>query len=221
MNHVRHENIFNIPASFSVTLIGAGGIGATTALTLAKMGVQTMVVYDDDTVGDENLPTQLHRISDVGLPKVSSLEGVLREFSDELSFHPRPIRVTEYETIRSSLVISAVDSISARQAIWRALMDNDSSAFWYLDARMASEEYQHFLINFDDANAVVAYEGKLMAMDENSAPDLPCTAKATFFTAMIAAGHIGTQVRNIVRGEARSHRLVHIIPNNFLQTFNI
>ena len=52
MNHTRHMGIFQVPSTFSVTLIGAGGIGATTALTLAKMGVRILQIFDDDTVSE-------------------------------------------------------------------------------------------------------------------------------------------------------------------------
>jgi hypothetical protein len=221
VDHTRHMNIFQVPEDFSVTLVGAGGIGATTALTLAKMGVCTMVVYDDDTVGHENIPTQLHRVSDVGIDKVDSLELTLREYSDELTYFGRNSRVTESDTIRSSLVISAVDNISARQGIWKALNNPESAWDFYLDARMAAEEFQMFVVCRDDPEAMAYYEAHLMGMDEGSAPDLPCTAKATFHCAMISAGHIGTQLRNIVRGEVHSHRLVHNIPANFLQEFSL
>jgi len=221
VDHVRHSNIFNVPASFSVSVIGAGGIGAITALALAKMGVQVMVVYDDDTVSHENIPTQFHRVNDVGIEKIDSLELTLREFSDELTYFGRRERVNQYSALRSSMIVSAVDSISARQGIWQALTNGDSSWSWLLDARMAAEEYQHFLVDGHDREARKHYETHLMGMDENSAPDLPCTAKATFYTALTSAGHVGEAVRDIVRGEAKSHRLVHDIPAKWLQTFSL
>jgi molybdopterin/thiamine biosynthesis adenylyltransferase len=214
-------NIYQIPPSFSVTLIGAGGIGATTALALAKMGVKHIVVWDDDFVSDENIPTQLHRVSDVGDAKVVGLHETLFTYADSLTVELFQDRVGPSASLRSSLVVSAVDSITARQEIWKALRNENSATWHYLDARMAAEEYQHFLIDMQDSRAVQSYEDKLMAMDENSAPDLPCTGKATFYTAMLAAGHVGTQVRNIVRGEAKSHRLVHDIPASWLETFPV
>ena len=49
-----------------VTVIGAGGIGAATCLALAKMGVPFFTIIDDDVVSDVNMPTQLHRLADLG-----------------------------------------------------------------------------------------------------------------------------------------------------------
>ena len=51
----------------------------------------------------------------------------------------------------------------------------------------------------------------LMSLDDSLIPEVPCTRKATFFTASTAAGHAGKVLRDIVRGEAVSHRLVHYI----------
>ena len=59
MNHNRHVGIFQVPPHFSVHIVGAGGLGAMTALVLAKMGVRLMTVCDDDIVSEQNIPTQL------------------------------------------------------------------------------------------------------------------------------------------------------------------
>jgi len=221
MDHTRHTGIYNIPPGFSVTLIGAGGIGATTALALAKMGVRNMVIYDDDEVNSLNLPTQLHMISDVGQRKTLSLARTLQLYSDELELTAIPHRVCEDTELRSSLVVSAVDSITARQAIWKALNSERSGWQFYIDARMAAEEFQMFVVRKDEADAMAAYEAHLMGMDENSVEELPCTMKATFFCAMVSAGLIGASVRNIVRAEEKSRRLIFYIPQSIIYNFNL
>jgi hypothetical protein len=218
VDHTRHMAIFQIPSGFSVTLIGAGGIGAVTALTLAKIGVETMDVFDDDVVSQENIPTQLHRVSDIGRLKVEGLAETLRQFSDDIDVLGSPLRVSAAEQIISTLVISAVDSIDARKAIWAALCNPQSNWNYYLDARMGAMEFQQFLIA-KDSPSMEHYAQALGAINDSDLPEAPCTAKATFFTAMIAAGHIGMTVANIVNGVAQPHRLVHNIPANWLQVF--
>ena len=66
--------------------MGAGGLGAITALALAKMGVVQMTVWDDDQVSPANIPTQLHPVSDIGMYKVDSLQQTLERFSDDILF---------------------------------------------------------------------------------------------------------------------------------------
>jgi hypothetical protein len=85
---------------------------------------------------------------------------------------------------------------------------------------MGALEYQHFLV-LNNVGCADSYGPRLMSTHEEDIPDVPCTEKATFFTAAIAAGHIGNAVCKIVQGDAIPHRLVHNIPNNWLQTFSL
>ena len=181
MNHTRHMGIFQIPSTFSVTLIGAGGIGATTALTLAKMGVRILQIFDDDTVSEENIPTQLHVVSDVGDRKVNSLARTLRLYSDEIELYPVSARVTSDRSIRSSLVISAVDSITARQDIWRALNNQDSAWDTILTPEWPLKNFRCLCFDTGDTAGVVAYEEASDGHEREQRSRLPCTAKATFF----------------------------------------
>jgi molybdopterin/thiamine biosynthesis adenylyltransferase len=220
MDHTRHSGIFNVPTYFNVGLVGAGGIGAMTALVLAKMGVRQLTVWDDDTVSDENIPTQWHRVSDIGNPKVFSLQRSLEEFSDEIMFEGKQERIHENSDFeRFNLLVSAVDSITARQNIWGAV--TRSMVDWYVDARMAAEEFQAFIVNTHDLQVVERYHAMLMSLNENDIPDMPCTEKATFFCASIAAGHIGAILRNIIRNEQESHRIIHYIPQFHVLSVNL
>lgn len=60
-------------AGARVAIVGAGGLGSPAVLALAAAGVGTLTVIDDDDVDVANLQRQvLHRLSDVGAPKVDS-----------------------------------------------------------------------------------------------------------------------------------------------------
>ncbi len=218
MQHTRHMHIFQIPSGFSVTLIGAGGIGAAVALALAKIGVRTLQVFDDDTVSDENLATQLHEVSENGNFKVDALQRMLEKFSDDIYVMPRPFRVDALSELCSSLVISAVDNIAARHAIWDALNNSASNWDWYLDCRMGAENFDAFLVPREPLQ-MTRYWNLLSKLNDDNVADLPCTAKSTFYCALMSAGHVGSIVRDIVRGEVHPMRLVHNIPGHFLQTF--
>lgn len=189
-NHIRHSEIFDA-SRLGTVLIGAGGIGAATALALAKMGVRYLEVWDDDFVSEENLATQLHRLSDVGMEKVFALKDLLAEFSDDTYVEPVPGRVTAQTGISGQIIISAVDSIAARKAIWAALGNFD----WYIDARMGAEIAQIFCLEGrgDDS----WYADMLAGQDDASVEDAPCTRRATFFCASAIAGILGSLVRKV------------------------
>ncbi len=56
-----------------VLLIGAGGLGAPSALYLAAAGVGTLGIVDDDVVDESNLQRQvIHNTERVGMPKTES-----------------------------------------------------------------------------------------------------------------------------------------------------
>jgi molybdopterin/thiamine biosynthesis adenylyltransferase len=197
MNHDRHIGIFNA-SNLSVSLIGAGGIGAMTALMLAKMGVEVIAVYDDDIVSPENLATQLHRLDTIGQPKVTALQQTLAAFSDDTLVLPCQDRVTANKTLYGKVVISAVDSIQARKDIWAAV--NNGSVGWYIDARMSAEEFQMYTIDMENQERVAKYDEMIASEDDSRIPDAPCTSKATFFCAALSSAIIGRTVRKIVCG---------------------
>jgi molybdopterin/thiamine biosynthesis adenylyltransferase len=213
MDHTRHIGIFDCSME-TVTLIGAGGIGALTAVVLAKMGVAEISVCDDDKVDSYNLATQFFRIDDLNKCKVHQIKQIIRQFSDETNVMSMLERVTPHTDIPTyaSIVISAVDSIQARQDIWQAL-SKVKTWNWYLDARMGAEIFHLYCVNKNNCNW---YSNALMSVCEDDVEEEPCTSKATIYTASIAAGQIGMAVRDIVTGGMPPPLLVHNIRNRVL-----
>ena len=220
MNHVRHLGIYSIPSYFNVGIVGAGGLGAMLALIVSKMGVTQLTVWDDDTVSEVNIPTQLHQVQHVGLEKVIGLQQTLEAFSDEIFFEGIKEHVDENTQLRPfNLFVSAVDSILARQQIWTTLQH--ARVQWYIDARMAAEVFDMFVVDMSDPSVRVRYEAMLLSISDADIPDLNCTEKATFFCSSVASGHMGAVLRNIVKHKQHSMRLVHYIPQFQVHTFSI
>ena len=72
----RHVRAFGVDgqrllAQMTIGVVGAGGTGSPTVEQLARLGVGTVVVFDDDTVSESNL-TRIHAScsSDIGVEKV-------------------------------------------------------------------------------------------------------------------------------------------------------
>jgi hypothetical protein len=214
--HIRHSAIFTIPENEPITIIGCGGLGATTALTLAKMGYRYMTIFDDDVVSPENLATQLHKPSDVGNAKVHALTGILRDFSDDVTVDAVPERVGIYTRFHSPIVISAVDSIKARQEIWQSVLS--SKCEWYIEMRMGAEEMNLHSVNMKDPASVKWYDEYITGQDDASIPDAPCTEKATFFCSMVASGFVGSIVRKLKTNLSVPKKLVvNLISNTLMQ----
>jgi adenylyltransferase/sulfurtransferase len=109
----------NTSAEPRVLLIGAGGIGAPTALALARAGGLRLLVADDDEVDLSNLHRQiLFADEDVGQPKLEALARALHQENSRLSVELHPGRATP-ATIEAlvagvDLVIDGCDNFPTR-----------------------------------------------------------------------------------------------------------
>ena len=186
--------------SLAVTIIGCGAVGSFTCLTLAKMGVSNICVYDADTVEEHNLSNQWFRPADVGRNKAEALAEIIHEFAEvSLTVHPehyvrQPLR---------GIVIGAVDSMDTRLLIWREVKKMVPDL--YLDARMGAEVGKIHVVQPGDPSSRRHYEADLYPSSE--ALHARCTAKATMFCAAglgalvgaLVAGHVmGRQVSSVV-----------------------
>lgn len=77
-----------------VLLLGAGGLGAPTALYLAAAGVGTLGIVDNDTVDLSNLQRQvIHTQDRVGEPKVDSAEATIANLNSDVRVVKYPVRM--------------------------------------------------------------------------------------------------------------------------------
>ncbi len=184
-----------------VTIIGAGATGSFTALSLAKMGVRNITVYDFDTVEEHNLPNQFYRQCDLGKPKVEALKEIIREFEgiDIMA------RNEKYKGQRlAGIVIVAVDSMDARLQIWKFVKENPSIKL-YIDSRMGAEVMRVFTFNPCDQVECREYEKQLYPSSE--ALQMRCTAKSIMYTVLSIASLLANQVKKHLVGESLRREL--------------
>ena len=180
-----------------VTVIGCGGIGSFAVLALAKMGCSTITVFDDDTVENHNLPNQYFKVADVGRSKVEALKDIVREFTDvEITALNEKFKG---QPLPGGIVISAVDSMDTRQAIWLRVKYNPTISL-YLDGRFGAEVLRLYSINPLDIDDIRLYEGSLYPSSET----LPvrCTAKSVMYTVLAVSAFISGQVKKHCMGES-------------------
>ena len=77
-----------------VLLLGAGGLGAPTALYLAAAGVGTLGIVDNDVVDLSNLQRQVaHTNERIGVPKVDSAEIAINGINPDTKVQKHPVRL--------------------------------------------------------------------------------------------------------------------------------
>lgn len=206
-NFWRQQDILNRDhwGETHINLIGVGGIGSPTALTLAKMGLPSLTLWDPDMVELHNLPNQMFRPSDLGTSKVIASRRLLGEFA-RTKVEVVPERYTKDSPALAGITISAVDSMAARKEIWEAVSGNPKVPL-YIEARMGAQALRIYSLQKPLDTKQTAWYEETLYTDEK-ALKAPCTAQAIMYTVMVAAGFISNQVKRFVRGETLMKEVV-------------
>ena len=194
LRFLRQQDVIDMDklGKLHVTLIGAGSIGSTTALWLCKMGVQNLRIFDADEVEEHNWSNQLYRKSDIGKPKVEALSDILEELADV-----KPVAYIEdyADQPLTEVVISGVDSMASRKAIWKSVRSKPEVQL-YLDARMGLEVLTVHALNPQNRSERQDYVQTLC--DDSEALQEPCTARTIAYTPLMAASILCSFVKRYV-----------------------
>jgi molybdopterin/thiamine biosynthesis adenylyltransferase/rhodanese-related sulfurtransferase len=102
-----------------VLLLGAGGLGAPTALYLAAAGVGTIGIVDDDEVDLSNLQRQvIHTTDRIGTPKVDSAQEAMNALNPDVDVVKHPVRLDASNIMEIlegyDLVVDGADNFPTR-----------------------------------------------------------------------------------------------------------
>jgi molybdopterin-synthase adenylyltransferase len=174
------------------TVIGVGAIGRQVALQLAAIGVPQLQLVDFDQVESTNVTTQGYLTTDIGRSKVSATAAAIHALDPKIvvelfndRFRPK--------TPHGEAVFCCVDSISAREAIWRSV--GRDCVLW-IDGRMLGEVIR--VLAAADSRGRAHYPTTLFA--QSDAEPGRCTARSTIYAASIAAGLMVHQFTRWLRG---------------------
>jgi molybdopterin/thiamine biosynthesis adenylyltransferase len=180
-------------STLKIAIIGAGGIGAPTALALAKMGVHRLEIWDPDVVNDENIGPQMYGPRTVGQFKVNALKNFLRGQAPWCEVTVHQALFTPDDVADADVLIMALDSLQARKDVW-STVDPDRIGL-VVDPRMGAEVLTvHSVIPKDDAQW---FESTM----EGVAVEAKCTAKSTFHCGLVAGAYAAREVKAWVVGE--------------------
>ena len=173
-----------------IMIIGAGAIGSFTALSLAKMGFTDITVWDHDTVDTVNMNSQFYPYSAIGKYKVEALAKQIKEYANV------EIKANAYkwegEVLPKGIVVCAADCMSVR----RRVFETNRLHTRFIDSRMGAEFAILHSFSPLDAEARANYEKTLHTNGQGE--QVPCTAKATVYTATLLAGMVVKNIKDVV-----------------------
>jgi molybdopterin/thiamine biosynthesis adenylyltransferase len=193
MNRMRQKDILpeNRLSDLTVTIIGCGAVGSMTAVSLAKMGVGRLVLYDPDSVEDHNLPNQWFKATDVGQLKVEALAATIMDYADDATVVTYADKYKGRKFDRG-VVVCCIDNMEGRHFIWKKV--KKQSVALYIDSRMGPEISQVFCITYGQS---AEYES-FRLIPPSEAVQERCTAKATIYGANQTAAIICAAIRRHV-----------------------
>jgi molybdopterin/thiamine biosynthesis adenylyltransferase len=189
-----------------VTFIGVGGIGSFAAFATGKLGVPKITLVDDDTVELHNAPNQMHPVilgaheDALGEPKVDVTARMIHEHSGGLvevcPVNAKHDGVAQYDGV----VVSGLDSMAARQAVWDEKIKGNIAVSLYIDARISGQ----LILIYAAPNPYLpdvqaAYEKTLHSDDE--AERVSCTEKGIIDVGFQCGALISRMIRRYFTGE--------------------
>lgn len=166
----RHNSVFD-PGAFGkrrVDVIGVGATGSKLALTLAKLGVMNLHVWDFDTVEPHNLANQAYSQRHLGMNKAQAIAEIAQEATGwPVTAYHRPYEGGQL----GEFVFAMPDTMSARRLLFDALRFSMTTQRVF-DPRMGAgegqiysyrptlpadrERYERTLFSDDDAHVQVS-----------------------------------------------------------------
>jgi len=181
--------------SIGATIIGCGSIGSFTAITLAKMGIGRLVLYDDDSVESHNIPNQFFTRDDLGTNKAECTAKYCTSLSPHhIEVLPYPCRYVT-DPLDTEIVICTPDNMDTRRQVFEMYKVNMYPQV-LIEARMGGEILSVFSVPKDQYYD--EYESYLNGVEDK---ELPCTARTIIYNVLMCSSLIGSLVKKFVNGE--------------------
>lgn len=188
-----------------ITVVGAGAIGSFATLALAKCGFHKLTVYDYDDIEEHNIPNQFYPLGAVGVSKVEALLDMIKDFEGiSISGIEGAYPQACIDPPRG-IVISAVDSMSARKEIYKTLR-RSKDVIAFIDGRMGGQQLEVYTTKIKNADEKKAYQATLWSDAEAS--NVRCTEKAVIYNVLIIAGIIVNQCRLVLEDKEYNKTII-------------
>lgn len=191
LNPTEHKEV-------NIHIIGSGSVGSFLAVTLSKMGLTNIEIWDDDRVESHNIPNQFFMINDIGEQKTVALEKLILGFSNtRIKTHEEKFtKDTELDlSTGTNIVITATDNLESRSIVFEKIKYYPNCTF--IDVRMGLEVGRIFTIRLTNIDDLNFYARTLV----KKSVELPCTAKAIIYNVLILAGLVANQVKKAIKNE--------------------
>lgn len=203
---LRHLKVFS-PDHFNpekVHVIGCGATGSKIAMSLAKLGITRIHLWDDDKVEEHNVANQLFGNDQIGQYKVEALAAVIKQQTGiDVVQHLQRVENERF----AGIVFLLVDTMEDRRNIFDACLKNNFAVKLVIETRMDADNLRVYSFTPYDQSEIKAWYSTLYSDDET--PVSACGASTSVgATADIVSG---MAVWQLIRWFARQDKPEHEI----------
>lgn len=206
-----------------ITVVGVGGVGTGFLCSAAPMGLDNITLYDKDMVERRNVTCQVvYTTADLYKPKLEVCEKYLRD-RGATNVETVSEFVTADTPLKGGVVVSGVDNMAARKAIWEAIKRHNEkckadptlqTVDLLLDGRIGGLQMSLLAVEPFDSEW---YERKWLFSDEEAA-DLPCGMRTIVFPAVTLGAIMASYLMNWHKGQLPPKRVDFHLGTLFFQT---
>lgn len=147
LNTIRHLDVFSPDThnNISIDVIGAGATGSKIALSLAKLGLEKIRVWDFDHIESHNVPNQVYGNNNIGDLKTTAL----KQFIKEQTGTTIEALAEKYEGQKPlyDVVFLLVDSMSERKKIFESSLKFKMKTSILIETRMGKDSGRIYIFN--------------------------------------------------------------------------
>lgn len=164
MNRVditRHIDVFSRDAfgGLRIDVIGAGASGSRITLSLAKLGLDNIHVWDFDKVEKHNIANQAYDQSHIGQFKVDAISDLVQRATGlEIQKHNQRVDGSQ---VLGDIVFLLTDTMASRKQIWERAIRYKLRTKLMIETRMGSDNGRCYTINPTKRRQVDAWEATL------------------------------------------------------------
>lgn len=215
-DYSRQINILN-PEEFNkkITIIGAGATGSWVALSLAKMGLTNLHVYDFDRIGMHNLPNQMFGVKDIERNKAIAIRNIIRLFTGNTikAYNEK----FEGGTPLQGIIFVLTDTMKSRVDIYNRSIKNNPNIDLLIETRMDLRGGRIYVIDPKNRAQLKRYEQTFYTDDE--AEVSACGVSQTVLPSALAiTSHAIWKLLNYINGETVYNETILDFSNEVIMT---
>ncbi len=114
-------------SSATVAICGLGGLGSNIAISLARAGIEKLILIDFDKVDITNLHRQQYKVSQIGMKKTDALSENLKEIAPYIGIESHTVRITEDNAAEllkdADIICEAFDDAEAKAMLTNLVLE--------------------------------------------------------------------------------------------------